>query len=70
MFVKTCCPAVTDVVDVVPVDVVVEVDADAMAEVVVAAATWVGGVDDAVPDAGVGGASRRMNIAKLVMSDA
>jgi hypothetical protein len=44
-----------------------------MAELAVADATCVEEVDDAVgvvPVAGVGGASERMNIAKLVMSDA
>jgi hypothetical protein len=74
MFVNTCCPWPTDAADVVVVDVGVAVAAVDMAELAVAAATWVGDVDDAVGGvleaAGVGAASRRMNIAKLVTSDA
>jgi hypothetical protein len=74
MFVKTCCPVFTDVVDAVEVlDVVVEEAAADMAELAVAAATCVEEPDAAVgvvlDVAGVGGARRRMNIAKLVMSE-
>ena len=76
IFENTCCPRDTDAVDDVEVVDVEEVEdpaAAATAELAVAAATCVPDVDCAagvvLEVAGVGGASKRMKAAKLMMSD-
>jgi hypothetical protein len=69
MFEKTCCPRLAVVADAVEVVEGVEDAADPMA-VGPFDATCVGEAAAVVaPVAGVGGASKRMNIAKLMMSD-